>query len=73
MMKAYRDKNVQFMRPYLVGEDLEHVSVPYDNYVAVEGDMIAFNENDPTDVWLISKEFFDNNYVEVSEPEWTEA
>ena len=72
MMKAYRKKTVQFMRPYLVGEDLTNISVPKE-HIANKGDMIAFDEHNPTDVCLIPKEFFDNNYVEVVESERAEV
>ena len=27
-----------------------------------QGDMIAFNPDDETDMWLVSEEFFKNNY-----------
>ena len=32
-----------------------------------EGDKIAFNPKDPTDMWLVSKQFADDNYEFVGE------
>ena len=32
-----------------------------------EGDKIAFNPKDPTDMWLVTKQFCDDNYKFVGE------
>tara|TARA_R110000868_G_C10972546_1_gene770370 strand:- start:22453 stop:22605 length:153 start_codon:yes stop_codon:yes gene_type:complete len=31
------------------------------------GDMIAFNQKDSTDIWLVAEEFFNDNYEWVSD------
>lgn len=38
-----------------------------DNGSPKEGDMIARNPDDPDDMWLISKEYFEENYTEVEQ------
>lgn len=61
--KNYRKKNVQPMRPYVVGEDLSGVSVSAEDTPEVGG-MIAINPNNPADQWYVAKTFFEDNYVE---------
>jgi hypothetical protein len=68
MVKEYRKKDVTPMHPYVAGEDLTGVSisdVDKTNGSPKEGDMIAHDANNPTDRWLVSKEFFENKYIEV--------
>ena len=52
------------MRPYIVGENLDDISV---NTVDTpeDGGMIAINQNDGSDKWYISKEFFEANYEKI--------
>jgi len=65
--KDYRKKNVQPLRPYVMGEDLNEVSVsgPDLQLSTLEGGMIAVNPNDPKDKWYVSKGFFEDHYEEV--------
>jgi hypothetical protein len=64
VFKDYRKKNVQAMRPYVLGEDMEGVSVsPEDTPEA--GGMVAVNRKNPQDKWYVAKKFFADNYVEV--------
>ena len=63
MMKFYRKKAVQPMRPYEPGESMEGISVSQGDVVE-EGGMIAHNPNKPDDQWYIAKKFFEENYVE---------
>ena len=57
----YRKKNVQPMRPYVVGEDLSGVSVNKED-TPEEGGMIAVNPANPEDKWYVAKAFFEANY-----------
>lgn len=61
--KEYLKKNVTEMRPYVEGESLAMISVKED-HEPQEGDMIARNPLDMTDKWLVSAEYFKENYVE---------
>lgn len=71
VFKKYRKKTVQEMRPYVPGETLpDWVSVsPADreNGSPKVGDMIARNPKDPEDFWLVSEDFFKENYVPAEE------
>lgn len=61
--KKYSRKGVSEMRPYIVGEDLSHVSIsPEDN--PKEGDMIARNPDNHDDLWLVDKKWFEDNFTE---------
>ena len=66
-MKFYRKKNVQAMMPWTPGTNMEGVSVSdtdKENGSPKEGDMIAMNVDDWSDKWLVSKQFFTDNYEE---------
>jgi len=59
--KQYRRKGFSEMRPYVPGEDLSGVSISQaDN--PKEGDMIARNPNDHTDLWLVDQKWFEENF-----------
>jgi hypothetical protein len=62
-MKNYRKKNVQPMRPYVLGEDLSGVSVSAEDTPEVGG-MIAVNPENGDDRWYVAKAFYDKNYEE---------
>jgi hypothetical protein len=65
--RLYRKKQLAEMRPYLVGEVLsDSVSISKDdreNGSPKDGDMIARNPENHLDQWLVSKEFFEDNYT----------
>ena len=63
-MNNYRKKNVQPMRPYVAGEDLDNISVsPEDMKLnTLVGGMIAVSATNPNDQWYVAKKFFDENY-----------
>ena len=66
-MKNYIKKQVQPMMPWEPDMVMELVSIsPADiaNGSPKEGDMIAVNPQSSTDMWLVAKEFFDDNYIE---------
>lgn len=61
--QQYRRKVVSGeLRTYEPGEDLSGISVEK-NYTPKEGDMIARNPDKVTDQWLVSKEYFEANFL----------
>jgi len=53
------------MRPWSPGEDLEGVSISCadrDAGCPMDGDMIAMDPDEPTDLWLVNSDFFSRNY-----------
>lgn len=53
------------MRPYVMGEDLTGVSISAaDSFNGSPrvGDMIARNPKNPEDKWLVSEEYFVDNF-----------
>ena len=60
-MENYRKKNVQPMRPYVVGEDLTGISVNKEDTPELGG-MIAVNPKNTEDKWYVAKKFFEENY-----------
>lgn len=68
MLKFYKKKAVQPMRPYVPGEDLTGVSVSTEDTPELGG-MIAINPVNPNDMWYVDKKFFEENYEEVMEKE----
>ena len=70
MMAYYRKKAIQEIIPWEVNIPMALVSVSEadkNNGSPKIGDMIAFDQKNPTDMWLIAEEFFANNYEFVSE------
>jgi hypothetical protein len=66
MIKSYRKKGLQKMRPYVPGEDLTHVSVSKEDTPELGG-MIAINPDNSKDNWYIDKKWFQENYEEVED------
>ena len=64
--KRYRRKQIAEIRPYVAGEKLgERVSISAADREAgspKEGDMIARNPSDHNDQWLVSKDYFEENF-----------
>jgi hypothetical protein len=63
--KQYRRKQIAELRPYILGEDLRHVSISAPDREAgspVPGDMIARNPKNHKDQWLVAKEYFEDNF-----------
>jgi len=64
--KKYRRKQIAELRPYREGEMLsDRVSISAadrENGSPKPGDMIARNPNDHTDQWLVSKQYFEENF-----------
>ncbi|MEO1438463.1 MAG: hypothetical protein AAFV80_23190 [Bacteroidota bacterium] len=64
--KEYYKKQTTTLRPYIEGEILPaHFSISeFDrqNGSPKPGDMIARSKTDPTDMWLVSAQYFKENY-----------
>lgn len=66
--RRYRRINITEMRPYLMGESLEGVSISEAdraNGSPKFGDRIARNPANHDDKWLVSLEYFLNNFEEM--------
>jgi len=60
----FKRKGLSEMRPYVLGEDLSHVSISAPDKEAgspKEGDMIARNPVNHDDQWLVAKKYFEDN------------
>ena len=62
MWKRYIKKAITEMREYVPNEDLTRILVPL-GHLPKEGDMIARNPDNKSDMWLISAEYFQDNYA----------
>ena len=68
MYKYYARKGQTLMKPWLETTYMKNVSISQadlDNGSPKEGDMIAKNDKDPNDKWLVAKAYFEENYVGV--------
>ena len=66
-MKYYRKKEAQPMEPWTENYDMQGVSISEEDQLRgspKQGDMIAINQNNAEDRWLVSSEFFARNYEE---------
>ena len=67
--RQYRRKQIAELRPYQPGETLDGVSVSIEDRKAgspKQGDMIARNPKNHADRWLVSAEYFEDNFEPVS-------
>lgn len=65
--KQYMKKQVAEMRPYVEQEPLSGVTISEGdakNGSPKLGDMIARNPSNHKDQWLVSKKYFEDNYME---------
>ena len=60
----YRKKLLQPMRPYILDEDMNGISVNKEDTPELEG-MVAFNPDNPEDRWYVAKKFFEENYEKI--------
>ncbi len=61
----YRRKQIAELRPYVPGEDLNGVSVSRvdsDKGSPKAGDMIARNPQNHADQWLVTQQYFEDNF-----------
>lgn len=68
MFKQYRKKQIAEMRPYVVGESMNYISVSEEDRKTgspKQGDFIARNPKNHNDLWLVSGEFVKQNYEKV--------
>jgi len=65
MIKQYRKKGIQPMRPYIIDEDMTGISVSPKDIPEIGG-MIAINRDNINDKWYVAKAFFEANYEEVT-------
>lgn len=68
--KQYRRKGLSELRPYIEGENIDHVSiadVDIKNGSPKSGDMIARNPNNHLDQWLVEQQYFMDNLEPVTE------
>jgi hypothetical protein len=66
--RRYRRKQIAELRPYEPGEALEGVSVAVEDRKAgspKQGDMIARNPKNHADQWLVSAQYFADNFEPV--------
>lgn len=65
--KLYRKKQLAEMRPYVMGESMDSISitdVDKKNGSPKLGDMIAHNPKNHADMWLVSEKYFVDNFEE---------
>ena len=69
-MEFYRKKELQELTPWVDGLFMGLVSIgaaDKANGSPKEGDMIAFNPKDSTDMWLVAEQYYKDNYEWVSD------
>ena len=69
-MAFYRKNNLQELTPWVECLPMDMVSISQadiNNGSPKKGDMIAFNPKDSTDMWLVAKKFFVENYEWVTD------
>jgi hypothetical protein len=67
--KQYRRKQIAELRPYVPGEALDGVSISQvdrDTGSPKVGDMIARNPKNHGDQWLVSAQYFADNFEPIS-------
>lgn len=65
MFKQYRRKELAELRPYVLNENLDGVSISKPDLEAgspKEGDMIARNPKNHDDKWLVTAKYFKDNF-----------
>jgi hypothetical protein len=70
-LEEFVKNTIQPMTPWTEDLVMEHVSISDEdkkNGSPKKGDMIAVNPNNFRDQWLISKEFFEENYIPANRP-----
>lgn len=63
--KQYRRKQIAELRPFELGDDIDHVSVSKVDLDAGSpklGDMIARNPINHNDQWLVAQKYFEDNF-----------
>ena len=63
--KQYKRKGLSEMRPYVIGEDLSNISVANGQVPHIDMGMIARNPLDHSDMWYVTRKYFNDNLEEV--------
>ena len=72
--RRYRRKQIAELRPYEPGEDLSDVSISAadkEDGSPKAGDMIARNPKNHADKWLVSEQYFADNFEPFCASDWT--
>ena len=59
--KKYKRKGLSEMRPYVLGEDLTHISVSPEDDPPNDMGMIARNPKNHKDQWYVARKYFEDN------------
>lgn len=59
--KQYKRKGLSEMRPYVLGEDLNGVSVSQEDDPPNDMGMIARNPKNHADKWYVARKYFEEN------------
>jgi len=59
--KQYRRKGFSEMRPYILGEDLQAISVSNTDNPPEDMGMIARNPKNHADQWYVARKYFEDN------------
>lgn len=65
--KRYRRTNIAEMRPYVLGEDLTHISVAEVDTPEQDMGMIARNPDNHKDQWYVARAYFEKNFEPIEE------
>lgn len=60
--QQYRRKGLAEMRPYILGEDLRHISVSETDNPEVDLGMVARNPKNHEDQWYVARQYFEDNF-----------
>lgn len=66
--RQYRRKQIAELRPFVLGETLDGVSISFEDKKAGSpkmGDMIARNPKNHADQWLVARAYFEDNFESV--------
>ncbi len=64
--KQYRKKGIAEMRPYIIGENMDGISLSERDIPDVGG-MIARNRDKHGDQWYVAKKYFEDNFEPISD------
>lgn len=65
--KKYRRTNIAEMRPYVKGEDMSEISVSPENDPETDMGMVARNPKNHRDQWYVARQYFLDNFEELTE------
>jgi hypothetical protein len=68
MFRKYQRSQISELRPYIPGEPMQSISISEQDRAAgspKQGDMIARNPKNQNDQWLVSEQYFKDNFTEI--------